>query len=183
MIERTLVVLKPDAVRRGLIGKMISHFESKGLKIIGMKLVHVDHNLAKRHYTDSDAQIIGMGNKTLSASGEDKTQEIFGTINPKEIGQQLVEWLRVFIISIPVVAIILEGENAVSEVRKIVGFTDPLRAEKGTIRGDFGADSIAKANAERRATENLVHASGSLDEAKSEINLWFKENEIFPLKQ
>lgn len=183
MIERTLVLLKPDAVKRGLIGKIISHFENNKLTLIGMKLVKVDPELAKKHYTDSEAQVAGMGNKTLSAAGMEKSQEIFGTTDPRKIGQQLVEWSRLFITRIPVVALVLEGEGAITKVRKIVGFTDPTRAEKGTIRGDWGTDSIAQANAEKRATENLVHASGSVEEAIQEINLWFKPAEIFPVKE
>ena len=183
MIERTLVVLKPDAVQRELIGKIISRFEDNKLTIMGMKLVKVDPQLAKKHYTDSPSQIGEMGNKTLHATGLEKSQEIFGTTNPIEIGKQLVEWSRLFIVSIPVVALVLEGEEAISKVRRIVGFTDPSQAEKGTLRSDLGKDSIARANAEKRATENLVHASGSVEEAVQEINLWFKGNELFPVKE
>ena len=80
-----------------------------------------------------------------------------------------------FIVSTPVVAMVLQGEDAVQKVRKIAGYTDPSKADKGTIRGDFGADSIAKANSERRATENLIHASGSVEEAQQEIALWFEK--------
>lgn len=183
MIERTLVLLKPDAVQRSLIGKIISFFESNGLTLIGMKLVNVDPELAKKHYTDSEAQLAGMGNKTLSATGVEKSHEVFGTTDPKKIGLMLVEWSRSFIQTVPVVALVLEGESAIAHVRKIVGFTDPTRAEKGTVRGDLGIDSIARANLEKRATENLVHASGSVEEAVMEINLWFKNNEIFPIRK
>lgn len=174
-IEETLVLIKPDGMRRNLIGKIIARFEKEQLKIIGLKLVKADKKLAEKHYTDTDAQIIGMGNKTLGTTGEKKSNEIFGTIEPKEIGLQLRDWLLQFITSIPVAAMVLEGEEAVQKVRKIAGFTDPSKAEKGTIRGDMGVDSIPKANEERRATENLIHASGSVEEAQQEIALWFSK--------
>lgn len=182
MIERTLVLLKPDAVKRGIIGRIISRFEDMGLKVVGMKMIQIDRTLAEKHYTTAEVQVIGMGNKTLNAAGEQRAKEIFGTTKAKEIGLQLVEWMRDFIIEIPVVAIVLEGDNVVELVRKIVGFTDPSKAEKGTIRRDWGEDSIAKANEERRATENLVHASGSKEESEQEITLWFKLNELYNYK-
>ncbi|MHA1616357.1 MAG: nucleoside-diphosphate kinase [Candidatus Njordarchaeales archaeon] len=179
MIERTLVLIKPDGIRRKLIGKIISRIEENDLKIIGMKMVKANRNLAEEHYPSSDAQIVGMGNKTLSSSGEEKAKEIFGTTDPKEIGLILREWLIKFITSSPVVALVVEGENAIERMRKLAGYTDPAKAEKGTIRGDFGIDSIAKANEEKRATENLVHVSGSKEEAEREVKLWFKPEELF----
>jgi nucleoside-diphosphate kinase len=174
-IEETLVLIKPDGMRRNLIGKIIARFEKEGLKITGLKLTKADIKLAERHYTDSDAQIVGMGNKTLGATGDKRAKEIFGTTNPKDIGFQLRGWMLNFIVSTPVVAIVLHGEDAVQKVRRIAGFTDPSKAEKGTIRGDLGVDSIAKANEEGRATENLIHASGSAEEAQQEIALWFEK--------
>jgi len=179
MTERTLIVIKPDGMKSNLIGKIISRFEDSGLKIVGMKMVKVDRKLASKHYTDSDAQVIGMGNKTLNATGKERAKEIFGTADAREIGLRLRGWMIDFITSSPVVAFVLEGENAVQKARTVVGSTDPSKAEKGTIRGDFGIDSIAKANEERRATENLVHAAGSLEEAEKEIKLWFKPEELF----
>ncbi len=178
MMERTLVLCKPDTMRRALIGRIISRFEDAKLKIVGIKMVNVDRTLAEKHYTDSDTQVIGMGNKTLNATGPGRVKEIFKTTDPKEIGLELIEWMRDFIISTPTVAMVLEGEDSVQKVRAVVGFTDPSKAEKGTIRGDLGIDSIAKANAERRATENLVHASGSVEEAEKEITLWFTASEL-----
>ncbi|HLC59490.1 MAG TPA: nucleoside-diphosphate kinase [archaeon] len=182
-MERTLVVVKPDGMKRNLVGKIISRFEQEGLKVVAMKMVNVTKKLAEKHYTDSDTQVIGMGNKTLSATGETRSNELFGTADAKKIGIKLREWMIDFITSTPVVAFILEGHDAVAKVRKIVGFTDPTRADKGTIRGDLGTDSIMKANEEKRATENLVHASGSVEEAEKEIKMWFDEKEIFSSKQ
>ncbi len=183
MIERTLVLVKPDGVARGLIGEIISRFEKNGLRIAGLKVVEVPEPLAKKHYTDLDAQIVGMGQKTLNAAGIEKAQEIFNSTDPKEIGGQLREWMLDFIMSAPAIAIALEGDGAVQKVRKIVGFTDPSKAEKGTIRGDLGVDAIIKANTERRATHNLVHASGSIEEAEHEIKLWFGPGELIIYKE
>lgn len=182
MMERTLVVIKPDGVRRGLEKDILSRYEQAGMKIIAKKSLTVHRELAESHYTASHEQILGMGQKTLNASKEhDKLEEmikLFGTDDPKEIGTMLREFMLSFITSGPVHAVVLEGEDAVKRVRAITGFTDPARAEKGTVRGDFGQDNILKANSEKRAVENLVHASGSLEEANFEINLWFKPEEL-----
>lgn len=175
MMERTLVVVKPDGVKRNLVEEILKRYTDAGLKILYRKELTIDKSLAEKHYTDSDEQILGMGNKTLSAAGEDGTRKIFGTTDPREVGMVLRKWMIDFITSGPVVAVVLEGEDVIQKVRKITGFTDPSRAEKGTIRGDLGEDAIVKANEERRATYNLVHASGSKEEAEKEIKLWFGE--------
>ena len=179
MIERTLVVIKPDGVRRGLEKEIISRYEKVGLKIVARKTLRIDKIFAEKHYAATEEQIVGMGNKTLNASKEnnkiDEMKKIFRTEDPRKIGKMLRDFMINFITSGTVVAIVLEGEDAVQKVRDVTGFTDPPRAEKGTIRGDFGEDSIVKANFEKRAVANLVHASGSREEAKREIKLWFGE--------
>jgi nucleoside-diphosphate kinase len=180
MIERTLVVIKPDGVERGLVDEIISRYEKAGLKVLAKKILRIDKKFAEKHYAATDEQIVGMGLKTLQASKEnnrlEEMKKIFGTENPKEIGTLLRRWMIEFITSGSVVALLLEGEDAVQVARKITGYTDPSKAEKGTIRGDFGEDSIVKANLERRACRNLVHASGSKEEAEREIALWFGKN-------
>ena len=182
MIQRTLVVIKPDAMGKDLKAEIVKRYKDVGLKVVAKKTVQVDRELAGKHYSDKDDQIMGMGNKTIQASQEAGTPEVvmelFGTEDPREIGMQLREWLIKFITSAPVEAYVFEGEDAIQLVRKITGFTDPSRAEEGTIRGDLGIDSIAKANSEKRATENLVHASGNSEEAEFEIGLWFTEEEL-----
>jgi nucleoside-diphosphate kinase len=105
-------------------------------------------------------------------------KKIFGTTDPKKIGMKLRKWLIEFITSAPVVAIVFEGDDAIKTVRKVTGFTDPSKAEEGTIRGDFGDDAINIANKEKRATRNLVHASGNPEEAAKEIALWFTDEEL-----
>lgn len=181
-MEQTLVVVKPDGVRRGLEKEIISRYEKAGMKVIARKSLKVHRELAEKHYTAGHEQIVGMGQKTLNASKEnnklDEMIKLFGTDDLKHIGTMLREFMLSFITSGPVHAVVLEGEDAVKKVRAITGFTDPARAEKGTVRGDLGQDNILKANSEKRAVENLVHASGSLEEAKFEINLWFSPEEL-----
>ena len=156
MIERSLVLLKPDTIQRALIGDIIKRFEQRGLKIVGMKMQWIDENFAKKHYTD-DIE------KRHSKMVRDK--------------------LLRYIISGPIVALVLEGIDAISIVRKIVGSTYPNEAPVGTIRGDFAhmsklyADSSDKTN-----IKNLIHASGNKEEAEQEINLWFKKEELHSYK-
>jgi len=177
-MERTLVLIKPDGIERGLVGEIISRFEKNNLKIVAIKSVKVSRELAEKHYLASYEQLTGMGKKTLESSSEKDVLEIFGTKDPLEIGKKLREWLVEFLSNKMVIAMVLEGENAVSLVRKICGHTNPAKAEKGSIRGDFGIDSIEVANKERRSVRNLVHASGSIEEANREINIWFSEDEL-----
>lgn len=183
MIERTLALVKPDGVKRRIVGDIISRFQKGGLKIVAMKMVQASRELAEKHYPATEEQITGMGNKTINATKEktgnlDEVVRLFGSENPKEIGKTLREWMIEFLTSGPVVAMILESDGAIQAARNLGGFTDPIRAEKGTIRGDLGEDSIYQANSEGRATKNLIHLSGSREEAKREINLWFREEEI-----
>lgn len=168
-IERTLVVVKPDGVERNLIGEIISRYERRGLKVKALKLFRADEGLVKRHYPDDLARIIG--EKSIRAGTK--------LDNPEEHGRKILQQLRKFISSGSVVAMVLEGENAVRGVRDITGYTDPASAEKGTVRGDLGKDSIEQANIEMRPVKNLVHASGTVEEAGKEIGLWFRKEEIF----
>lgn len=182
MIEKTFVMIKPDAMKKNLAGEIIKRYQNSGLKIVGIKIVHPDRELLEKHYPDTDSQIVGMGNKSIQSAKDmgkpERTMELFNTEDPREIGLILREWCIKFILSSPVIVIVFEGEDAIKTARKLTGFTDPSKADKGTIRGDFGEDSIDGASSERRATENLVHGSGNEEEAQNEINLWFAEEEI-----
>lgn len=181
-IERTLIVLKPDAMQRGIVGDVITRFEKVGLRIAGAKLLQVDEKLANTHYPkDREEFIIGMANKTLENykdQGIDPKEQL-GTDDPKEIGMMLHKWLVEFITSSPVLAFVLEGPHAVEVVRKIVGSTLPQKAMPGTIRGDYSFDSSALANSGNRPIRNLIHASGNHDEAEFEVGLWFSDDELF----
>ncbi len=136
-MERTLVLVKPDGVQRGLIGEVISRFEGTGLKVTGLKLIHISNDLAGRHYAEHE-------------------------------GKPFYEGLITFITSSPSVAMVLEGTNAVSNVRKMMGVTDPSGSQPGTIRGDYGLD----------LGRNIVHGSANLDDAAREVSLFFEESEI-----
>jgi nucleoside-diphosphate kinase len=183
--ERTLVLLKPDAVARGLVGEIIARFEKAGLKIVGMKMVHPTEEKAAGHYAGPDAWIRGMGQKTLDSFEEFgmDAEEVLGTSDTLEIGQMVLNWLIRYISSGPILAMVLEGVHAIKAVRKMVGFTIPSRAEPGTIRGDLTIDSNTVSSLEKRSTKNLIHASGDPEEAAQEIAFWFDPSELFDYKR
>ena len=167
MKEKTLVVIKPDGIERNLVGTIISYYEKGGMKVIAMKTMMVTKELVAKHYPDDEEYLITLGKKSEKAGDVVKDY--------KQQGKMIVEGVRRYITRGPVIAIILEGENAIKRVREITGYTDPKSADKGTIRGDFGKDSILEANSQKRSVQNLIHASGTPDEAKKEIKLWFPE--------
>ena len=138
MLEKSLVLIKPDATKRNLSGEIISRFEKAGLKIIAMKLLKMDKDLAKRHYAVHE-------------------------------GKPFFNGLVEYITSAPIVAIVFEGENAIELIRKTMGVTDPAKADKGTIRADFGID----------IQNNAVHGSDSPENSAKEIALFFRKNEIY----
>ena len=180
-MEKTLILLKPDAVQRGLVGEIISRFEKAGLKLLATKMVWPERELAEKHYpSDREEFISGMGHKTLQSYQETghSPHDNFGTDDPHAIGLQLHQWLVDFLVSGPVIAMVLEGDKAIKLGREIAGHTIPAKADPGTIRGDYSDDSAITANAEKRSIKNLVHASGDKKEAEFEINLWFSESEL-----
>ena len=180
-MEQTLVIFKPDSVQRGLVGEIISRFERVGLKIVGMKMLMVSREQADKHYPASRTEFIdGMGGKTLEnyeKLGIDAMKE-FGTKDPHEIGLKIREWLVTMITEAPVITMVLEGPHAVELVRKMVGHTLPLSSAPGTIRGDYSYDSSYLANTGGRPIKNLLHASGNVEEAKFEVDLWYKKEEL-----
>ncbi len=183
--ERTLVFLKPDGVQRGLTGEVIGRFERAGLKVVGLKMMQTAVDLLGRHYPSDEGFLRTIGGKTLEAfqaAGLDVRKET-GTDDALAIGRQVRQWLIDFVASGPVVAFVLQGTHAVAVTRKLVGDTLPYRAAPGTIRGDFSADSPAVANLQKRPVRNLVHASGSLEEAAFEIGLWFAPNELYEYRR
>ncbi len=180
-MERTLIVVKPDGVVRGLVGEILRRFEQAGLKLIAAKMVLVTKDLAEKHYPEHREELwVGIGEKTLShyKEVEADAKKLLGTNDPKEIGKLARVWLLEYITSGPVFAAVLEGPHAVELVRKISGHTLPLKSAPGTIRGDFSFDSSYLANTAKRAIKNLVHASGNKQEADYEIPLWFEKSEL-----
>lgn len=164
MIERSLVVLKPDALERRLIGRIVSRLEDSGLQIVAADVRIPTDDLLATHYPDSLAPVIGQ--KSLTA-GTDVGAD------PTAYGREVLRWNRKYMMRGPVLAMVVEGYFAIERIRVLVGSTDPPKAAPGTIRFDLGSDCINRANREERGTENLVHASGSADEARIEIDLWF----------
>jgi len=180
-MERTLVLVKPDGVARGLIGEVIKRFELSGLKIVGMKMVRATEDLASRHYPSSDEWFRKAGQRSIETF---KAQSIdinkrFGTTDPISIGRIIKSWLVKFITSGEVVAMVLEGNRAIDNVRRLIGETDPLKALPGTIRGDFSIDNVILGNSLSRPMVNVVHASGDKKEAENEIGTWFEKSELY----
>jgi len=174
--ERTLVLIKPDGVQRSLIGEIIRRYERTGLKLVGLKFVIPSAEMVKKHYLSDGAWLESVGKKA-QASYEEKGQKA-PFDNPIEGGQRVLKTLQGYLSSGPVVVMIWQGNEAVGVVRKITGGTEPLSSDVGTIRGDLTLDSYPLADIDNRAVRNLVHASGSPEEAEKEIKIWFKEDEI-----
>jgi len=149
-VERTLVLLKPDAVARGVVGQVLTRFENALLKIVATKMVWMDADLTRRHYFDLEDRF----------------------------GPAVYNAMAGFMQTGPVVALVLEGVDAIATVRKIVGATYPDQAAPGTIRGDFAHMSKAYANSHKVAVANLVHASGNAEEAAREMDVWFAKDQI-----
>ncbi len=165
MVQQTLIIIKPDGVAGGHTDEVIRRYEAVGLKVVKRKDMTAPIEVVEKHYPMDPDYLKSIGEKTIAAGQAVKSAE--------DQGRKVVTWLRKFITSGPVVALILEGEDAVKVARKTTGFTDPATAEKGTIRGDLGTDNILDANREERPVYNLIHASGSEQEAQNEIELWF----------
>ncbi len=179
--QRSYVMIKPDGVMRGIIGDSITRFERAGLRIVAMKMITPTREQVIAHYPMSDeawVQRLGVKSKSSLEKLKLSANDLLGTDNESEIGKQVTEGLIEFMISGPVVCMIIEGVNAIEMVRKIVGATLPCFAEMGTIRGDYSVDSPTIANIENRAIHNLIHASENTEEAENEIKLWFEDSEI-----
>lgn len=158
----------------------MARFERAGLRIVGSKTLTVTEEFVARHYPDKTDFLRSMGMKSLqnyADSGLDPIKEI-GTDDPVKIGSNIRKWSMEFLSHGPVIAFVLEGNQAVANVRRMVGKTVPSTAEAGTIRGDYSVDSSILANREKRAVQNLVHASGTVEEAQEEIKLWFEDEEL-----
>jgi len=183
--EKTFVMIKPDGVRKGLIGEIIGRFEQRDLKIAALEMFQPNHAEIDKHYPKDEAWVSRLGDKTTATFhkyGLD-VEQIMGTKDTLAIGQQVRKWLVDYMVSAPLVRMVVQGVHAVDMVRKICGHTMPYLAEMGTIRGDFSADSPAVANIEKRAVMNLVHASETPEEAEHEIEHWFGDHPVFNYKR
>ncbi len=174
--EKTLIVIKPDGIQRSLIGEIIKRFERVGLKLIGMKMMTLNPEFVVTHYTlDPEWRRI-TGEKTIK-NYRDKGQEP-PFDDPYKVTEIILENAKKFMTSGPVIAMVWQGAHAVQLGRKLVGGTEPLSSDAGTIRGDFVLDSYKIADTDGRFIRNLVHASGNLNDAQKEIGLWFQPEEL-----
>jgi len=174
--ERTLVIIKPDGIQRSLIGEVVKRYERTGLKMVGLKLLVPTSELVEKHYLVDPDWRIKRGKKTIQAY-KDKGLEAPET-DPEKSGQITLNVLKKYFTCGPVVAMVWQGMNAVSVVKKITGGTEPLTSDVGTIRGDLTIDSFQVADIDGRSARNIVHASGSLEDAVKEIPLWFTDSEL-----
>ncbi len=174
--ERTLVIIKPDGIQRSLIGDVISRYERAGLKLVALKMLIPDENSIEKHYTLDPEWKLKTGEKNLKAY-RDK-----GLVPPHDDpikqSDMILNKLKKYMTSGPIIPMVWQGAHAVSIVRKITGGTEPILSDVGTIRGDYVLDSYKMADDDMRAIRNIVHASGSLSDAEKEIAFWFKDDEI-----
>ena len=173
--EKTYVMIKPDGVRKGLIGEIIKRFEQRDLKVVALEMFKPTFDQIDNHYPKDSAWITRLGTKTLSTYEKYNMDPMvdFGMATAEELGPEIRKWLVHYMTSAPLVKMVVQGVHAVDVVRKIAGNTMPYLADMGTIRGDFSIDSPALANKEKRAVGNILHASETSEEATHEIKHWF----------
>lgn len=183
--EKTVVLIKPDGVKRGLVGEIISRIEKRGLKIISLEMIQATREQIDEHYPKDEQWIKRLGEKTLKNYqnfGFDAKKEL-GTEEPLEIGKLVRSWLIDYLTSGPMVKMVIKGIHAINMVRKLAGSSMPAEAEMGTIRGDFSVDDATAANRDKRAIHNIIHASETEKEAKHELNFWFAAEDIYDYKR
>ncbi len=175
-IEKTFLMIKPDGVKRGLVGEVFHRLERVGLKLVACRMIIATETQAKGNYPGTEEWMTKMGEKTLSNYGSDvkSIMEDLGTVDPLKIGREVYRALIRYLVEGPVILSVWEGNHAVSVVEKIVGKTNPTTADLGSIRSDFGFDSPQFAvKSGRIVFRTLIHRSDSVDEAKREIEHWF----------
>jgi len=174
--ERTLVLIKPDGLQRTLVGEIIRRYERLGLKLVGLKMSVPTKAHVEKHYNlDPNWKRI-VGEKSIEAYQQKGLKP--PSMDPLVLGDKVIEALQRYLTSGPVIAMVWQGAHAVKIVRKVTGDTEPLTSDVGTIRGDFVLDSYQMADTDSRAVRNLIHASGSVEEADKEIPHWFKKEEL-----
>jgi len=179
-MERTLIILKPDAVKRGLVGKVIETFETVGLKLMAGKMLKPEADVIKNHYPGTSEWLKEMGEKTLASfkqSGDD-VMKTFKTEDPEKLGQFIYERLIKYWMEGPIVVMAWQGPNAITIARKLRGHTIPALAVPGTLLAQFSFDSSPLSASLDRVVKTFIHASGSTDEAEREIKYWFPKTEF-----
>lgn len=183
--EQTVVLVKPDGVKRGLTGEIIRRIERRGLKIVALGMIWATRKEMDDHYPTDEKWITRLGEKTKATYdkyGYDMQTEL-GTTDLLKAGTQVRGWLLEYMISGPIVKMIVQGTHAVDMLRKLAGATMPANAEMGTIRGDYSVDSAAAANKDKRSVHNMIHASETPEEAANEIARWFTKDELHAYKR
>lgn len=173
--QRTLILIKPDGVQRSLIGDIIMRVERVGLKIVALKMVIPTREQLVLHYNKNDDWFLAKGEKIVSGR---VAHNLPVDKEPIEYGREIIEQLVSFMTSGPMVALVVQGNESVGVVKKLVGGTEPSTSDVGTIRGDYTVDSYEHAGVQSRAVRNLVHCSDMPEEALREIDVWFSQDEI-----
>ena len=184
--QRTFCMIKPDGVARGLVGEIVLRMEKVGLKVVALKMLSATQEQIVAHYPMSDqAWVDRLGDKGLSTFKELELDPVehLGSGDRSVVGKSVAQSLIGYMTSGPVVAMVVEGLQAIDMVRKLAGNTLPAKAAVGTIRGDFSVDTPAIANVQGRALHNLFHASENPEEAANEIKLWFSDDEVLTYKR
>ncbi len=177
--ERTFVLIKHDGIQRSLVGEIINRIERTGLKIVALKMFVPDSKKTEIHYGKDDAWCEKVGERTIEnmkKGGQEPSKTAL------QYGKDVLEALYKYLTLGPVVAMVIEGNQSVGIVKKLVGGTEPLTSDVGTIRGDLTIDSYDMANVSGRAVRNLIHCTDKPEEAEREINIWFDKEEIIKYK-
>jgi len=174
--ERTLVIIKPDGIQRSLIGEIIGRYEKVGLKLVAMKMVIPTPERIESHYSIDPGWKEMVGNKAIESY--QKKGMTPPSTDPIEVGNKVIDGLKKYFSSGPAVAMVWQGAHSVEVIRKMTGGTEPRTSDVGTIRGDYVLDSYQMADTDSRAMRNLIHASGTVEEANAEIDLWFDKDEV-----
>lgn len=177
--EQTLVIIKPDGVQRALMGEIVSRVERTGLKFVAVKFLVPKEDQCWKHYNKDNKWFLKKGMRVIE---DRKAHGMPIEKKPLEYGKDIIKANVDFFISGPVLALVIEGNQSVAIVKKLVGGTEPLTSDVGTIRGDLTVDSYALSSLDNRAVRNLIHSSDSPEEAKREIPLWFAPSEIISYK-
>jgi nucleoside-diphosphate kinase len=178
-IEKTFLIIKPDGVKRGLVGEIFSRIERIGLKLVAARMIKATKEQAKGNYPGTKEWLIKLGEKTYINYKNDNKSILsdLGTIDKEEIGTKIYEALITYLTDGPIILSVWEGNSASEVVRKLIGKTDPILADVGSVRGDFGFDTPQLAvKSGRIVFRTIVHCSDSPEEAKREIKHWFGEN-------
>src|SRR3989338_1319120 len=173
--ERTLVIIKPDGVQRGLIGEIIKRYERTGLKMVALRFGVADEKKFWDHYNKDDAWFLKKGSKIVE---DKKANGLPADKEPLEYGKDIIRQLVKFMTNGTTKFMVWEGNQAVAVVKKLTGDTEPATSDVGTIRGDLTLDSYTIAAVDDRAVRNLIHCSQHVEEAKRELAIWFTDAEI-----